>query len=101
MQNVLQIWGLYPSSTPTGDEIEENSLPSTPTPLPAALRSVTKAPGSAPASVSANAFSNPSRAGGGAGKGLTQSKSGRDNDRIGGLGNFPQGGFLSHWGPLV
>lgn len=66
-----------------GDETEGNSLPGTPTPRPAAQRSVTKAPGCAPASVSANAFSNPSRAGGGAGKGLTWRKDGRVTARSG------------------
>lgn len=70
-----------------------DGLPSTPALLLAALRSVTKAVGSAPAPawVSGNAFSNPSRAGGGAGKGLTWRKSGRDDDRIRGSRRLPRG----------
>lgn len=80
-----------------GDEIEGNSLPSTPISRPATQRSVTKAPGCAPASVSANAFSNPSRTGGGAGKGLTWRKEGRDDGKIGGPGGSHTGGLFPHW----
>lgn len=87
--------GVITPLLPAGDEIGGSRLPGTLVPRPAAPRSVTKGPGSAPASVSANAFSNLSCAGGGAGKGLNRGEW-REGGRFGGPGGFHRGSLLPH-----